>query len=144
MFGIGNHQAICQRLLRREWAAWLAYDEIAFRFEGSPFETLISLIQRGHQANLNLLAGYMIRDGGTPVFRSDFRGRLAVTLTSAAELLGHGPVIAALRMTENECLREYERALTSHTTDSSLLLAVSVSLIPSVENHIATLDLMIS
>lgn len=143
MYGIGNQQAICQHLLRRECAAWHAYDEIIDRFEGSPFENLILLIQRGHQANLNFLVGYMIQDGGTPVLSSDFRGKLATSLTSSAELLGHGPVIAALRMTENDCLREYERALTTQATDSSLLKAVSRSLIPSIENHIATLDLMI-
>lgn len=125
MYGIGNYHAICQHLLRRECAAWRAYDEIFCRFEGSPLENLIILIQRGHQANMNFLAGYMIRDGDTPVFGSDFRGILAVSLTSAAELLGDGPVIAALRMTENECLREYQRALTTQATDSSLLKAVS-------------------
>ena len=134
----------CERLLRQERCAEQAWQGVIFRFKESPFEELAWKILGNHRKSILTLRKRIGITGTGPAAGPDLRGVMTIHLASAAALLGCRPLVAALRLAETFCVREYEHLLDRLDRSDPFRATISRSLLPRLQNHIAVLDIMAS
>ncbi|RYD24317.1 MAG: DUF2383 domain-containing protein [Verrucomicrobiaceae bacterium] len=127
-------------LLRGEISAVETYTQAIEKFTGSQEAGTLQSLKAEHQESAAILRQHVTQAGGTPDSGSGAWGTFAQAVEGTAKLLGESAALKALVEGEQHGIKEYESALENEDVSLEAKDSIRDSLLPSLFDHIASLE----
>lgn len=131
---------VCNRLLRGERSALETYGKVIAHYGSEAASVELTRIHGEHQKAVRLLEESVRSMGGVPDVDAGLWGSFTGSVQSAANLLGSGTAIEALKAGERAGKSDYEAALGDPDVMLHAKELIRENLLPATERHIAALD----
>lgn len=129
----------CNSLLRGEISAVEAYDKALEKFSGDVGTLDLNALRASHQESVADLQRNVQSMGGEVATDSGAWGVLTNSIQSVSNVFGNGSAVASLLQGEEHGKADYERALDNDDMLSDCKELVRNTLLPRIEQNIATL-----
>jgi rubrerythrin len=131
-------------LLRGELSAIETYSQAIHKFPDAAFRDDLHSIRAEHQNNVGILRRLISGNDGDPPTSSGAWGTFAKAVEGTAAALSEGLALKALKEGEEHGISEYEEALEKEDgLDSQARAAIQGELLPSLREHVRTLEALI-